>query len=162
MRRATFLVPGVLALLLTASGCGSKGIGGNRDDASEGSGDYKALFETVRKADRLVLSEGLPHQGNERELFAEEKRSKKHVMINSFPFYPEPLDLSSDDAGQLKALLGDPEAFSPFTAEKKCGGFHPDYCVEWSADGRVHRCLICLGCDEVKVYGPDSGVRCDM
>jgi hypothetical protein len=62
----------------------------------------------------------------------------------------------------LKKLLGDESSFKAGFRGKKCGGFHPDYCVEWYADGQLYRCLICLGCWEVKVYGPDRELYCDM
>jgi hypothetical protein len=46
--------------------------------------------------------------------------------------------------------------------EKKCGGFHPDYAVEWSVGRDRYRALICFGCEEVKLFGPALESRNDL
>jgi hypothetical protein len=117
---------------------------------------------TLKQADRLVLYEGLPHQYYERKALESEQKSKPTVILHGFTFYRETLELRAGDGDRLKALLGDPSSFSPYSGEKKCGGFHPDYAVEWSAGGQVYRTLICFGCFEAKVYGPSGGTTYDV
>ncbi len=117
---------------------------------------------TLKQADRLVLYEGLPHQMYESQALAAEKKSKPTVTLHGFPFYRETLDLKPGDGARLEALLSDRHTFAPYSGEKKCGGFHPDYAVEWSAGGQTYHALICFGCFEAKVYGPKRGSIYDV
>src|SRR5262249_54012105 len=103
-----------------------------------------------------------PHPGYEAAKLAEE-RKKPTIEIGGFPFYRDPLALSETDAKALATILADPGTFKPFTEEKKCGGFHPDYAVTVSAKGGETPYLICFGCFEAKVDQPDrSETRYDL
>jgi hypothetical protein len=124
--------------------------------------DNKSLFAAVREADQVTLYEGLPHQAWESKQLEKEKQAKQTVQLHGFPFYSETLDLTADDQKALQKLLGDEASFKQWMGEKKCGGFHPDYLVEWRAGDRDYRFLICFGCSEVMVFGPDKSLRCDM
>ena len=117
---------------------------------------------TIRQAQRLTLYEGLPHQMYESAALVAERKAKPTVELHGFPFYRETLELKEGDDENLKALLEDPRTFESFSDEKKCGGFHPDYAVEWSVAGQLHTCLICFGCGEVKMYGPTGETRYDI
>jgi hypothetical protein len=117
---------------------------------------------TIDQAERLVLYEGLPHQMYEHEALEAEKKAKPTVTLHGFPFYRDTLALKPGDGERLKALLGDPASFSPYSGEKRCGGFHPDYAVEWSAKGQVYEALICFGCFEANIYGPKGGTTYDV
>jgi hypothetical protein len=116
----------------------------------------KAEYATIGRADRLTLFEGLPHQYYEKDALEKEMRTKETVQLHGFPFYRETLDLKEGDSRRLKDLLGNPSSYEPYSGEKKCGGFHPDYAVEWSFEGRAYHCLICFGCYEFRVYGPQG------
>jgi hypothetical protein len=117
---------------------------------------------TLAQAGRILLYEGLPHPMYEPRVLESEKKSKPTVDLHGFPFYRELLELKPGDVERLKALLGDPATFRPYSGEKKCGGFHPDYAVEWSAGDTVYRSLICFGCFEAKLYGPEGGTTYDV
>jgi hypothetical protein len=149
-------------VLIGLNSCAGKSGGRNADDADTQFHEHKSLFATIHEGDKLTLYEGLPHQFDERRKWEEEKQSKKTVELHGFLFYRETLDLGVADEKQLKDLLGDEKSFRPWMGEKKCGGYHPDYCVEWYANGEVYQCSICLGCGEVKIYSPTSGLRCDI
>lgn len=125
--------------------------------------DLKPLIATVGKADKVILYEGLPHPLFERALVEAEKKDKKTVTIAGWPFYAEPLALKNGDAGKLTDLVGSEKTYAQFGGEKKCGGFHPDYAVEWRVGKDTYYALVCFGCGEVKVYGPTGGgVRTDF
>ena len=111
---------------------------------------WPQIYDTVRRADRLTVYEGLPHPMYEEEAFREELRTKETTEFLGFPFYREPLDLKPEDVEALCEALGDGSTYKTYGGEKKCGGFHPDYAVEWSVEGKVYRCLICFGCVEVR------------
>ncbi len=145
----------LVALLAGSGACQNRETGANFDN-------YKSLAAGVGKADKVVLYEGLPHQSIEKELLNEELKTKKTVQHHGFPFYSEQMQLKEGDAKKLTDLFTDSDSFRPFRGEKKCGGFHPDYCVEWQAGKEVYRCLVCFGCGEVKVFGPKAELYCDM
>jgi hypothetical protein len=117
---------------------------------------------SISQAGQITLYEGLPHQFNEPRALAAEKKAKPTVDLHGFAFYRETLDLKAGDAEALKALLASSRSLQAFSGEKKCGGFHPDYAVEWSVDGELYRCLICLGCYEAKVHGPKGTTDYDI
>jgi hypothetical protein len=121
-----------------------------------------AFAEAVRRANGVVLYEGLPHQLFEKRLLEEERRTKAVVEWGGYPFYQEPLALSARDAQRLAEVLGDPAAYQPWKGEKLCGGFHPDYAVEWHVGARRYRALICLGCGEFMLSGGWGWSRFEM
>lgn len=124
--------------------------------------DLKPLIASAAKADKVILHEGLPHPLDERGLLESEKKTKKTVTIAGWPFYAEPLALKDRDAGKLTDLVGSEKTYAQFGGEKKCGGFHPDYAVEWRVGKDTYYALVCFGCSEMKVYGPAGGVRTDL
>jgi hypothetical protein len=121
-----------------------------------------SFTDAVGKAEKVILFEGLPHQNYERKLLEKELKSGKVVEINDFPFYKEPLTLTKDDASALSKLFSDSNTLPKFSGEKKCGGFHPDFAVEWHVGDDIYRALICFGCGEAKVFGPKIEKRHDL
>lgn len=149
-------------LAFSLAGCGDQKGGTDRTEADTRFAEFKSLFGAIRKADQLVLYEGLPHQLFEEQQLEEEKQKKDTVAMHGFSFYRAPLEVSADDKEKLQGLLGDEGSFHRWPGEKKCGGFHPDYLAEWRVGEATYRFLICFGCPEVKVYGPDKSLRCDI
>jgi hypothetical protein len=129
---------------------------------AEGGGPDKPLAAVVGGGGQVVLFEGLPHQLFEGGVLEAERKAKRTTELNGFPFYADPLPLTDADAAALRAVFVDPDTLKPFSGEKKCGGFHPDYAVEWHFGDEQYRCLICFGCSEVKVHGPKSEQRHDL
>jgi len=120
-----------------------------------------ALAEAIAKADKVVLFEGLPHQLFEGGLLAAELK-KKTVRFADYPFYAETLDLKDGDAKKLIATAGTKDTYRAFGGEKKCGGYHPDYAIEFHVGQAKYYALICFGCHETIVIGPKTTVRTDM
>ena len=117
---------------------------------------------TLKQAARLVLYEGLPHQMYEHQALEAEKKAKPTVTLHGFPVLSRDPRTEARRRRALKDLLGDPASFEPYSGEKRCGGFHPDYAVEWSAGGQTYQALICLGCWEIKIYGPKGETIYDI
>lgn len=124
--------------------------------------NHKPIAAGVRKATKVVLHEGLPHQTFEREELARELKAKKTEQLNGFPFYAETLPLKPEDAKKLTDLFCEPKSFVKFQGYKLCGGFHPDYCIEWQDGKDVYRVHVCFGCHEVKCFGPKIELYCDV
>jgi hypothetical protein len=115
-----------------------------------------SLFKAIEKAELTALYEGLPRDANEAQF------SGQTTTIHGYPFFSTPLELPAKDKEQLQAFLGSERSFDQWTGYKKCGGFHPDFCVEWTLEGEVYRMLICFGCCEVEIHGPRKSLRCDF
>jgi hypothetical protein len=123
--------------------------------------DLKPLVATVAKADKVILHEGLPHPAEDKN-FENEKKTKKTIDIAGWLFYAEPLAPKEEDVKKLTELLKAETTFVAFGGVKKCGGFHPDYAVEWLVGKDHYYALICFGCHEAKVYGPEKAAYVDI
>ncbi len=118
---------------------------------------------TLKQSARLVLYEGLPHQMYEHQALEAEKKTKPTVTLHEFPFYRETLESEARRRRSPQGPPGRPGLLrSPTPAGKRCGGFHPDYAVEWSAVGQTYQALICFGCWEIKIYGPKGETIYDI
>lgn len=146
-RRRLLLAISLAACALSQAACG---------------GTSRAFTSAVASAEKMTLYEGLPHQAFESDLLESERRSKPVQELHGYWFYKEPLAPSAEDARRLTQMLSDAAAFAPFSGEKKCGGFHPDYAVEWQKGSSAYRALICFGCDEAKLFGPGIDERHDL
>jgi hypothetical protein len=152
LKRPPWLVPAVVAGLIALSFA-----------YENWERNARAPYATIGRANQFTFYEGLPHQKLERDVLQAELKTKKTVGLHGFPFYPDPLELTSEDAIRIKTLLGDAQGFNKTPGgETDCSPFHPDYLVEWTLDGKVYRCLICFGCREVLPYGPRGDVTWGM
>jgi hypothetical protein len=134
----------------------------HRPDTNTNFRNLTKLTSAVQDSDTVVLYEGLPHHLYEQNLLEQELKSKKTTRIHGYPFYEEILPLNNEDAKKLLVLYCDPSSFRPWMGEKQCGGYHPDYCIEWHVGPNVYQALICFGCCEVKSYGPRAEPYCDI
>lgn len=123
------------------------------------------FVDGVRRASAVVLYEGLPHQRFEKGLMEQEKRTKRVRDIQGFPFYVEKLELKDEDAKRLTALLSDVGRLGSILSpdvQKKCGGFHPDYALEWSNGNDRVQAQICFGCGDVRLFSSGSYSERDL
>lgn len=147
-----------LALACGAAGCGPPR---DADGVSTRFEDARALVRAVRQADRVVLYEGLPHPTAEPRLF-EQERQKPTVTLHGHPFYAAPPAVARADRDELQRTLGDFESYKPWTGGKRGAEFHPDYLAEFWVGEVPYRVLVGFAGHEVKVFGPDANVRCDI
>lgn len=132
------------------------------DDPNGRFGDLSILRKQLKEARQVSILEGLPHQENEYEIFESERSAKSTTTRMSYPFYAEIVTATAEDADALTALMLDESNFVPFSGEKKCGGFHPDYAAEWTTPSGKYVVLFCFGCAEIKAEGPGVSIRCDF
>ena len=112
----------------------------------------KAASSKIRKAiaeaTTVNVYEGLPHQGFESHLLLSESKQNDTKEIGAFRFYTPAVAATNRDV--LKGILSSAETIQVFRGEKECGGFHPDYAVEFSSEGGSrYVVLICFGCREI-------------
>jgi hypothetical protein len=124
--------------------------------------NHKKLAAALKESEDCLLYEGMPHQMYEANALQKEIAAKKTIIRDSFNFYQQPLAWKGGDEKLVEKLISDSASFSPFQGEKKCGGFHPDYCLEWQTAAGAYSVLLCFGCGEVKVLGPNLAARWDL
>lgn len=118
---------------------------------------HKHLFASIREADRITLYEGLPAaEEEEGKLLEQERETKATVTLRSDLFYASSLPVKQADLEPLRTILGDSSRFQSHR-DWKCD-YHADYCLEWSSAGTVHRCHLCFGCSQAKIYTPSGGM----
>lgn len=177
--RYTLMVGVAIIAVVIYSGVGTS-VGFMPEDKTIDFNNYPLLAAQIKKASKVVLYEGLPHQRGEPELLAKELLNKKTMTLHGYPFYQELLPLNEQDANRLTELFCDAKTLKPdgafvamgnrtraldgsvTIADKACLGFHPDYCIEWQVDGNVYHMLVCFGCCTVKSFGPGITLRCDF
>lgn len=111
------------------------------------------------KLDSLIVWEGLPHPTFEPKTFVQEMQKKTSFILNGYHFYRDSLQTTRDDGRELMKLLCRPTTLLAFSGEKDCGGFHPDYGVEFLRDDVLYQFLLCFGCGEAKVFGLGHELR---
>lgn len=125
-----------------------------------------SLLAAVWKADKIVLLEGLPHQLWQTKQLEQELRTHETIRVHDFPFYLEPLSLEKADAEELMVLFHDPNTFIKKAeggkGKKMCGGFHPDYALEFRVGADTHHALVCLGCGEIQIRNSEVSAYCDV
>lgn len=120
------------------------------------------LTDGIRDTKEIVLREGLPHYRFEGALLLKEMEEKKWVGLHGYPFYDGFIPVQAKVAKRLLDLCADPKTFGPYKGARLCGGFHPDWCVEFRAEKDVYRVHICFGCREARLYGPWNQVYADL
>jgi hypothetical protein len=155
--RSWFLLSTLLALGVPSSSLGDEPRQTGTDFA------YIKVFTTAvgRRTD-MTLREGLPHPKAEKELLADELKTKRTTTLDGQTYYSERLALTQQDADRLGRLLAKAESFAPWRGGKFCGGYHPDYAIEWRVGKDVYRAHVCLGCHEIKFFTTDTELYCDI
>ena len=120
------------------------------------------LVSGIGRASNLTAYEGLPHQYFEKRLLEKELKAKASITFHGFPFYKAPIDLQPDDASWLTAHCSAATFYGTYGGAKMCGGFHPDWCLQWNGEAGTYRLLICFGCHEARLYGPKREVWSDL
>ena len=121
------------------------------------------IRDTIKNTDSIFVFEGLPHQMFEAELLKTEKERKDITTIGGFPFYTPKSQVKMEAAAAFKQIISDSNNYMQFgEGGKRCGGFHPDYSVEWSDGGKLYSILFCYGCSEVFIINGKNSYRYDF
>ncbi len=120
------------------------------------------LLAGIPKSGDILLHEGLPSEFWEPELREQELTQKKTITFHGYPFYEEQRTLQGTDSEPFTALFSSKASFKRYDEKKRCGGYSPDYAIEWKAGEAATQALICLECGEVKMFGPKYELYCDL
>ena len=117
----------------------------------------RKLLPVMRDCPVTTLHEGLPHQHWERQVLFTEMQSKPTLQAHDFHFYTTPMHVTAEDDSAMRRVFETKGIFCEWSGYKLCGGFHPDWLLEWTAkDGTRFEMLLCFGCNEAKVFGPNG------
>ncbi|QEH34637.1 hypothetical protein OJF2_31780 [Aquisphaera giovannonii] len=122
----------------------------------------KSVLEGLRKPEAIAVYPGLPSEFWEPQLREVEASRNRTVRLQGYLFYDDRLELKGEVADRLASVLTAERSFQRRRAAKKCGGYDPDYCIEWRSDGATTYILVCLECGEVKLFGPRAELYCDL
>ena len=147
-------------------------IGSNEVKPDEG-GDYgdtlehfnkhiKPLVAGIGNAKGVTVFEGMHRQNSPSDAPANELMTTRTVKWHGFHFYETAIVVEEMDAAAFTALFGEPKTFSRYTGPKFCGGFHPNWCVQFDDGQNTYRVLLCFGCLEARLYGPANEVFSDF
>jgi len=106
----------------------------------------------IQGCDTLVVYEGLPHQMTEKDVFQREMARTKTVEIERHRFYAKPVPISAEAAEKLRKLYVKKGTFAPSEGVKYCGGFHPDWCLQWTRGSQTWTVHLCFGCNEMMTF----------
>jgi hypothetical protein len=84
------------------------------------------------------------------------------IKFHDYPFYKSEIAIKKHDAEKLQSIATDPASYRIKGPPKLCGGYHPDWCVEWQDGDNVYRALLCFGCGEVILSWSDGSEYCDI
>lgn len=130
-------------------------------ELAEFAGGVGSKLGAIVNAEKLVIYEGLPHQ-KLTELVDAERKAKKTLVLDGFYFYADPITPTPKDTWILRELAAKFETYRPYGGPKFCGGYHPDWCLEWGEGKSVQRLFLCFGCREAKFDGGDKPVMADL
>lgn len=109
----------------------------------------------------VVLYEGLP-SGFWEPARREEALRKPTIERYGYRLYDKPLPLVENDRDELTAIFRSQNSFAPLRQGKECGGFFPEYSLEWTAGGKTTVALISLECGEAKLHSERGELYCDL
>lgn len=75
------------------------------------------------------------------------------VALHGYWFFADRTQVSGEEAAAFAKIIGDSRNFAPWGGAKACGGFHPDFCLEYQDGEETHRVLLCFGCHEMNTSG---------
>ncbi len=125
-------------------------------------GRLRSVLEGIGKSGEVLLYEGLPSEFWEPQLREQELDRKKTIGLHGYAFYDDRIALPATDVERFTSLLSSKASFKRYRGQKPCGGYHPDYCVEWKTADATTQALICMECGEVKFFAPRSELHCDL
>ena len=115
---------------------------------------FAAIAAEVASSPKLVLYEGLPHERIDREGFRSALHTKPTIKIQKHFFFENPLEVPPEAVASLRSLCAATDSFRPWSPNKKCMGFHPDFALQWTKGDSTVSCLICFGCLEMQIDSP--------
>jgi hypothetical protein len=120
--------------------------------------ELASLLAPIEAAAELKLYEGLPHQTMESDLFQKEIARTETIERAGSRYYAEPVAVDQATSDKLRELTSETRSFTerPVGIAKACGGYHPDWRLEWKQGKKAVAMELCFGCNDMKLYRNDE------
>jgi len=144
------------SLLVIAAVCGASPAKVTEPDTQEHhDANIKPLVAGIEAAKGIVIYEGVPRTRPKNEAVEEGPKAEQGIIrLKGFSFYKEVVVHNLEIDKSLTELCSDAKTFGIYRGPKFCGGFHPDWCIDFKNGKDIYRVLICGGCHEARLYGP--------
>ncbi len=123
---------------------------------------YADVVQAASGADEVRVFEGMPRAAPKVARGADAPKpsptppgeinfvDKISLEIGGYAFYALPVTLTAAELGEIgDAVMKTKSNFNPWSGVKFCGGFHPDFVIEWRAHGAIlAQALLCFSCGE--------------
>ena len=123
---------------------------------------FTPISDGISSAANCLLYEGLPHPISDGEQFSKALATKETIRLHEYPFYKGLLPVAAEDVVTLRRLSTAGDSYWGDRGPKQCLPFHPDYCILWLGDKATYEQLICFGCQEMRLYGPERAISLDI
>lgn len=141
----------IAALFAAIAGLACYDPSGLRRDA-----DFNRMLQLCKRASKVEVFEGLPHQMFEPELLAQEQQRSDVFQNHDFDFYEPALSLPDDEFDCFISRVVSRRTYRAWQGFKACGGFHPDFLLRFHGADSTIDVQICLGCGEAVLFGGDG------
>lgn len=122
--------------------------------------DAKHFQDSLSAATEIRIYQGFPRKAPDHGIKEGEIDPRDIVEVGRFPFHASSILLP--EAEELKAVLSKPSTLIPFSGQKRCGGFRPDFCVSWEQGAQAFNALVCFACHEVIFESGGREFRYDL
>lgn len=120
------------------------------------------ILSAIPKSSDVRLYRGLPSEFWEPELRTKELGRARTIRLHGYPFYEPSEPIPRAEADRLTALLSSRATFRRHNGRNQCGGYSPEFCIEWKAGEGGIRALICVECSEVKLFAFHHELYCGL
>ena len=118
--------------------------------------------QALAKAKTFTLAEGLPHPSKESDLFTTQAQRKDTQQITGFFFYKPDQKIDPGTTDKLRQIIANSDNLTEWKEHKTCGGFHPDWSLNWRRGWSKDRALICFSCEEIIYISGDYQLRYNL
>ena len=157
--KATAFLAAVLLASCAAPTCWKGGIPMRE---TEMHAQWGAEVDILRSANDVRIYRGLAHPVTETSLYARQVKKGGWVEFEGFKFHAEPAAFPAGTAGKVLDLYKRSASHEALADKSTCPGFHPDYALVWTKNGKRRVLQICYGCHEWKYFGPGGTVYTDI
>jgi hypothetical protein len=123
---------------------------------------WGAEVDINRSAHQVLIYRGLAHPVSQKGIYQRQVKKGGWVEFEDFKFHAEPASFPAGTADKVLEIYKRSASHEALAVKTTCAGFHPDYALVWTKNGKRRVLQICYGCHEWKYFGPGGTVHTDI
>ncbi|WP_035609591.1 hypothetical protein [Haloferula sp. BvORR071] len=153
-----------LPLLFVFASCSTQSCwkGGEPMRQTEMRSQWGAEIDINQSANNVKIYRGLAHPVADKGAYERQVKRGGWVEFQGFKFFAQPYDAKPGTAEKVLDIYKLSASHEAQAIKTTCAGFHPDYALVWSKNGKQRVLQICYGCHEWKYFGPGGKVHTDI